>query len=219
VNFVGEVLRSELPMFIVSIVIIIGFLQYYLNIELLKYLAGNIRTWAIIMTATAAGVGIINLLLRYFRQIMKREPYWYLNIWAILLTATLTITGLMGNIGTNSIYIWIMSNIYINTDASIFAMLIFDLSTAFFRTFKLRNLDSGVLLICAILVLFRDAPIGALILPQFETLGRWLYDIPGVAGSNGVTVVAAIGGLAFAYRVLIHKERTSLGISLEAKGE
>jgi hypothetical protein len=208
-----SIVRRELPLFLATIVIFVGVFQYYIDFPIITTLASNIRTWAMIIAAVGSGIGLVNITFRYIRNIQNKTEFWYFNLYTLLIAGITAILGLMGQFATNPTYNWIINNMYMPTDATLYSMLIFDISTAFYRAFKVRNIDAGILLICASLIMLRNAPIGAAIWPPFSSIGRWLYDFPSTGGSRGVGLVTAIGTLAFAYRVAVWRERTVIGVT------
>ena len=212
----SEIVRRELPLLILSIVILIGLFQYFIAIPLLKDIAGILRNWSIIMMSIAAGVGITNLVRQYTNEVIHKEAYWYLNIYTFFLIVITVIFGLQIPLGTNPVYIWIISNLYMPTDATVYAMTAFDIIGAFYTAFKIRNKEAAVLLVCCVLIMLKNAPIGAAVWYPIEDIGRWLYDFPSAGGSMGITLVAAVGVLSFGYRVITHKETSIVGVIEES---
>jgi hypothetical protein len=191
------------------------FIDYYVESTLFDTLAQTLQEWNIVFSTFAAGVGLIALILHSVRRIKQREPFWYLTYWMFICAIATSITGLMYPFGDNAIYKWIMSNVYLPIDGSIYAMLAFDISHAFYRTFRVRSREAFVLLFCALVVMLKNAPIGPAIWPGFETFGSWLFNNVAAGGSRGFKFVATIGTIAFAMKVFFGHESAAIGLESE----
>lgn len=214
----SDIMRREIPLWIVSFMLLVGVLQYYIDIPLLRDIAGNLRTWALIMTAIAAGVGIINIVLRYSRRISERQEYWYFYVWTLLVMVIVALPGLIPPFATHPIFEWIITNVYMPADASIYAMVYLDIVHAFYRAFRARNIDASILLIAAFFIMIYNAPVTSFYLPSVAPFGKWLLDNVGTASGRGIGLVTAIGILAFTYRVLVHSETSVVGV-IRMEGE
>jgi uncharacterized membrane protein len=192
--------------------LVVGILQYYIDIPLLQNLASDLRTWALIMTAVASGVGVINIGIRYGRRISERREYWYLYVWTLLVMAIVAVVGLIPPFATHTIFEWIITNVYMPADASIYAMVFLDIVHAFYRSFRARNIDATILLMAAFFIMIYNAPATSFYLPSVAPIGKWLLDNVGTASNRGIGIVTAIGTLAFTYRVMVHKETSVVGV-------
>jgi hypothetical protein len=192
--------------------LVVGILQYFLYIVLLISLASYLRTFALIISAVASGVGIINITIRYVKNITERRPYWFLNVYTLLLMLIVAATGLMGPLATHPTFEWIISNVYMPADASIYAMVYLDIVHAFYRSFRARNIDAAILLVAAFFIMIYNAPVTSYYLPGIAPLGKFLFDNMGTASNRGISLVTAVGTLAFTYRVLVHRETSVVGV-------
>jgi hypothetical protein len=203
--------KSELPSILTSIIVIWFFATYFLAIDV-SAIDSFILNSAIICTTLAVGVGIINLLAYTYREIQARSEWWYLRIWMLVMLVVTAAFGLMGDsYGSHPTYLFIMNSIFVPVDASIFAMVMFDISAGFYRTMRARTWESSILLICAFLLILKNAPVGASIWPGFETIGTWIYDVPSGGSGTAFRLVSAIGIMALAIRVILRHERELIG--------
>jgi hypothetical protein len=208
----SNLLKREVPLGIGSLIIAILFVDYYTSIDFLHTISLNLADWAVILSALAAGIGIINILKRTAGQIQERATYWYLDIWTLLLMAVVAISGVIGAYGTHPIYTWIMSYIYIPIDAAVFAMVSFDIIAAFYRTFRLRTLESSVLVVVGIFILMMNTPFLGTI-PGATVIGNWVKNVPMLGSARALTTVTAIGYVGIAIRALLWKEKPSMGVT------
>ena len=191
------------------------FTVYFFIDYLIAWPIGNVTEFflntAILCTALATGVGIINMLRLYLTQIKRREPYWYLRIWSMVMMVVTTAVGLIGVWGTHPTFKWIMLSVYAPIDSSIYSMVAYDICSAFYRTIRARNIDSSLILIMALFVMAKNAPIGEAIWSGFVPIGEWIMEVPSTAGSRGFVIVSGIGALSLAIRAILGREKEILG--------
>lgn len=214
----SQIIKRYLPLGILSSTIVIVIAQYYLTFQLLKDISSVILDWSIIMATIAVGLGIMNLLSRYAKNITQRKTNWQFDVYTILVIIVVTGTGLMYPFGGNSTFQWIISNVYLHGDASIYAMVYFDICFAFWRAFKVRNTDAAILLVAAVLVMIYNAPLTQNMFPTIAPIGKWLFDNPVTASNRGISMVIAIGTLSYVFRILMQTELGAIGIG-EQTGE
>jgi hypothetical protein len=202
--------KRDFPVVLMAFFTAYFFVDYFITWPLDKISEFLLNT-AVLCTALAVGVGIINVLGLTWSQVKKRDPYWYLRIWSVVMMVVTTALGLIGVLGTGPEYKWIMVNVYSPIDATIYAMVAFDIASAFYRTIRARTLDATIILICATLVMLKNAPIGAAIWSGFDNIGSWIFDIPSTAGSRGFIIIGAIGAVGIAIRALLGREREMFG--------
>ncbi|GAG63962.1 unnamed protein product, partial [marine sediment metagenome] len=106
----SEILKREVPLGLATFIIALLFFDYYIKIEAVRSFALSLTDWAIIIGATGAGVGVINMIMRTLQDVTKKEEYWYLDIYMLVVMVVMTITGLIGTYGTHPVFSWIMMN-------------------------------------------------------------------------------------------------------------
>ena len=211
----SEMLRREIPMGVVGFVIALMFFDYYIRTDITRGLADLVRNWAVIVTATAAGVGVLNAVLRSGDRIRKKQPYWYIEIWTLVVMVIVAVSGLIvttGGFGTHPVFNWVMTNMYRPIDSSVYGMIIFDIAIAFYRTFRARTVDATILLVSAFIVMVRNAPITGGLMPWFIPIGDWVNNIPTGGASRAFIMVASIGLIGFAIRSMLGHESTTVGV-------
>ena len=208
----SELLKREVPLGLATVIIALLFFDYYIFFDVTRNLATSLTDWAIIITATAAGVGVLNMIIRTYQNISKRAEYWYLDIYMLVVMVVMAGTGLIGVYGTHPVFEWIMMNAYLPIDASIYAMVFFDIVSSYYRTFRVRSRDSAILFICAFIIMLKNAPLTGGLLPSFIPIGDWMLNIPSTAGSRAFIIVASIGVVAFTIRTMLQTERTTVGV-------
>ncbi len=116
---------------------------------------------------------------------------------------------LWGNHGR--MYQWLYDYVFAPANATMFSLLAFFIASAAFRAFRAHNLEAGILLCTAILLLLGRATIGAAISPFFPEISDWIMNIPNNAGYRAIMMGAALGGIATGLRIILGLERSHLG--------
>lgn len=100
--------------------------------------------------------------------------------------------------------------IYMALSATIFSLLAFYVASAAFRSFRARNLLSGLLLVSALVVMIGGVPIGGQIWEGLPWLREWIMTWPNTAGQRAIQIGAAIGVIASGLRIIFGVERPYL---------
>jgi hypothetical protein len=208
----SEALRRDIPLGFSSLIIIVMIIDYYIFIPGLRAVSEDLQKWAVISVALASGVGIINICTRSARMISRRAPYWYMEIWQWVMMIVVAITGFIGGYGVSHQFEWIMVNMYQPIDASIYAMVMFDITYAFYRTFRLRTLEASLLFVAAFFTMSKNTPLFGAIVPILPAIGDWFIGVPSGAGSRAFTIITSIGIIFFAIRALFWYERGTIGV-------
>jgi hypothetical protein len=106
---------------------------------------------------------------------------------------------------------WIYDYVFAPCNATMFALLAFFVASAAFRAFRARNIEAGLLLAAAIIVLLARAPMGAVISNWLPDLAQWILDIPSNGSRRAIIMGAAVGAIATSLRVILGLERSHLG--------
>ncbi len=88
-------------------------------------------------------------------------------------------------------------------NAMIFALLAFFIASAAYRAFRIRTVESSIMLAAGILVILSQAPLVEPVWMGLPIARDWLLSIPNVAGQRGITIGLAIGIIAFTLRRLV----------------
>jgi hypothetical protein len=97
-------------------------------------------------------------------------------------------------------------------DATIYALLVFFLTSAAARTFKVRDVESSLLMIAAFITFMYQAPLTEYLLPVFSQPGLWLQNNLAMAATRVFGFSAALGGIVLAIRLLTGKEMAMIGL-------
>jgi hypothetical protein len=166
--------------------------------------------WAAILTAFALLLGFGNVVSVHWNRVYTRKPG---AIYSIVLLLALFITLLIGIveyyfdaplfITFEDIFDFVLQPL----EATLFSLLAFFIATAAFRAFRVRNLETVVFVLFALIVLLGQVPIGIYLWPELPIIKDWILNVPTLAGVRGILLGVALGTIATGLRVLIGAER------------
>jgi hypothetical protein len=202
--------RKEVSLGLIWITVLIVFADYFFGGATL----GNAFTsltvnWSVIISNIAIFVGGLavfqrSIVLARMERVEMTERFMY--GWQALIAAFLFILGSTLGIQSSS-YSWIYNYILLPSWQTIYTLIIFYMATASYRAFRARTAPAAVMLICAIFVLLRNAPIGEAVWTGFYDIGQWILDVVNLGGSRAIMIGAMIGATSLLIRILIGQER------------
>ncbi len=202
--------RREIITAIPIIITLIMFAEYFFNIPAIASVAENLRTWAVVISNIALGLGVVNLVRNHGRHIQKRTPgRWFFSAWLLLMFVAVLAFGL---IGTDSAgYQWSFQYIYTPLGQTMYATTGFYIFSSAYRAFRARNLDAALLLIAGCFVVLTNAPVGEVIWKGIPIIGTWIKENGQVPAYRIFTMTAGYGLLAYGFRVILGRERGFYG--------
>jgi hypothetical protein len=175
----------------------------------LIYPATVVRSMAVILGGFALTLAAISLTIHHSKRVIERTPgYWYFSVITIVSLWGMTFAGLISQpIGTGAVFTWIFDWFYSQVDRAMFATMAFWIAGAAYRAFKIRSVESTILIVTAVVVLLANASVTETFTPLFTSARTWLFDIPNRGAYRGILISAALGTVALSVRVLMGKER------------
>jgi len=199
---------AEIVLFLVAVITLADFVW---RAAPLQTFATDLNNWAVIIGAFSLGLGGYSLTMRNLRIISRRRDGWPYSIVLLVTMVIFVATGLITGSISSEQYNWIYSNIIQPVSSTMYGMNAFFIATAMYRAFKARTLQAVILLIAAIFIMLRNAPIGGVISPIIPLIGNEIWDLSTKTGMRGILIGIGIGTLALALRVIIAEEKTPLG--------
>jgi len=180
-------------------------LDYYLTVPLFKTVAQEVRAWAVIISAFALGLGAINLIRVHSANVRKGRQGVFSSV-LIAGFAIIVVVGLSGGT-TSETYNFLFNNVVVACGTTMYSMLAFYLASASFRAFRARNLEAGILLVSAVVLMLGRVPIGEVISPGLPGIADWIMNVINTAGQRGVMICSALGYISISLRMLLGLER------------
>lgn len=201
-------LKREGPLLLLGITFGVMIAEYFLVPEVLKHIASDLKSWAVIIMALAVVYSTLSLFTSHAKRVSNRtEGKW---IYSLVLLICLVVMVGLGLIQGNKGYLY--RNLYSNIASPIGSAMVgttaFFITSAAYRAFRARNKEAAILLIFGVLVMLGNMPMSPLIFPQ---LREWIMDVPSAAGFRGMWITFAIGMIAVAIRTILGHERAALG--------
>jgi len=185
----------------------------------LQMVADNSLAYLTAMILTAFAIGIINLTRIHWRNIKLRRADWKFSLVLIGSLYGMAIFSIIASpfaLDPRGFVIpsWVIDvispvwnflyyNVLVSINTSIFSLLAFFIASAAYRAFKIRTMESTILLIAGLLVIIGEAPISDLIWPGFSAIQNWIMLVPNTAGQRGILIGAALSIVAFSVRRMI----------------
>lgn len=165
---------------------------------------------AILLAAFALFLGVLNLLRVHARKLRERPSDRLYSFVLLVVMLVVLVFGLPPVEGEPSgplqpVVQWLFENVQLPVQASLSALLVFLLITAAYRLLSLRNAESAVMLIVALLVLLGQAAVG--IFPPLSAVRDWIIAVPALAGVRGILLGVALGAVLTGVRLLLGIER------------
>lgn len=204
-------MKRQLPLILVAVTALFVMAMKFFNFgtfgsEAIK----QADVWLQVTYEFAFLLGAINFTLLHYGNVALRRPKWIYSaiaLAAMVLTCVITlIDGVNGKIA-----VFLYDNIANRIDSAIYALLGFYVCSAAYRSFKLKNLEAGILLVSAVVLMLAQAPIGEALLPGISKVGEWILNVPNSAGMRGIRLGAGIGAYAASIRVILGLERSWTG--------
>jgi hypothetical protein len=169
---------------------------------------GTLAQWVAVLVGFALLVGLGNLIKVHIGRVFRRDEGWFYSL--IVVGSALVVLGLGligGGPGTESVA-WVFQWIYQPLGAAVFSLLAFFLTTALFRSLRLRSREAMVMLVIALIVVIGQAPFSAgSPLDIVASVKDWLLDYPALAGIRAIILGVSFGAIGLSIRILLGFDR------------
>jgi hypothetical protein len=203
-------LKSTVPVIITAIIGVLTILDFYVPVQAINDTASVLRSWGIVISAFAMGLGAVNLVRRHSTLVSKRDKSAFFSILLLGSMAATIVSGLF--LGTSSaFYDFLFTNILTPASSTLYAAIAFFILSAAYRSFVAKNLDGWILLVTAVIIMLGTAPIGKVISGFFPTASQWIQDVPNTAGQRAIMMGAALGVVSSAIKTFLGYDKSYLG--------
>ena len=183
---------------------------YFIEWQTLQELRLLFMRWAILLSATALLLGILNLLAAHMHKVTQQETGWpYSALLIIILLGTLVLGLVFGP--DNRVVLSLFEYIQLPVEATLMALLAVSLAVAGVRMVaRRRDVYSLIFILTALLVLLGTAPWpfgGGGMTAYFGWLRNWLAQVWAAGAARGIVLGIALGAVATGLRVLLGADR------------
>jgi hypothetical protein len=203
-------LKRILPTAIAMAVGILVLVALFTSNPMLDGIGAYLVNLAVIVAAFALFLGVLNVLRVHARRVREGQKGRFYSV--VLLAAMLVVIALglptvpdQPSGPAQPAVAWIFQNIQLPIQASLSGLLVFFLVTAALRLLTVRNLESAVMLLVALLVLAGQVTMG--LVPLLPEIRDWILNVPAMAGVRGILLGVGLGAVLTGVRLLLGVER------------
>ncbi len=183
---------------------------YFVEWPMLQELRLHFMRWAILLSAAALLLGILNLLAAHMHKVTEQEDGWpYSALLIIILLGTLVLGLIFGP--DNRVVLSLFEYIQLPVESTLMALLAVSLAVAGVRMVaRRRDVYSLIFIFTALLVLLGTAPWpfgGGGLTGYFGWLRNWLAQVWAAGAARGIVLGIALGAIATGLRVLLGADR------------
>ena len=201
--------------FYVSLIIVISVFIYVPYFFEVPQALTNLENWMIdttvVIAAFAVWVGFITSTRREVIRIQRRRRGWYYGFIVLILSWVMVIVGL-GVSKTNIIFEFLQYASVLPGDSTIYAILVFYLTSAGARAFRVNSLESALLTLGALFILLKQAPLGEVLVPWAGPIALYLQDSIAMAATRVFSMSLAVGAVVLAIRLMMGQEMALVGL-------
>jgi hypothetical protein len=203
-------LRRTLPLVLATVLGVYIFIDYFITLPgALSNIADYFKSWNSVVTAAGLIVGGVAFLIQYSKIIReKSEERWYV----IIILVSFIVQFVAGVPGFEWLFEWVNGQVRDPLELAAYAMVLMFITTAAFRSFRARTIDTGLMVICAFFVFLLNAPMIPAAFPALAVPGDWIFNNI-VLGVRRATTISAYLGIFFLWlRTVLWMEKRSLGV-------
>lgn len=180
---------------------------YFFDIPMLVDLRNLLLEWALILTAVALVVGVLNLLRVHWSKLKNRQKgYPFSVVLIVSLVLTILVVGILGP--TSQPSLWIFQYLLLPVETSLMAILAIVLVYAAAQLLRRRpNIFALIFVITALFILMGTLSIPGLEIPFISELRAWVTQVWATAGARGILLGVALGAVATGLRILTGSDR------------
>ncbi len=166
-------MQTQLPVIITFISGIAMIVFFFIPRDPFSQMQELTASWYVIVFGFSLLLGIDSLILYHWRKIRRGDKDSLFSIALIISFFISLFWGFWawykygGPFVSNSSYLWLFRNVYLPLDATMFSLLAFFIASAAYRAFRVRNIESALLLISASIVMMGRVPIGGYVFIPF----------------------------------------------------
>ena len=223
-------LKREVPLIITMAVGWFMVLEYFS--PYLEPVSTELQSWAIIMTALASVLGVVNVARINLLKLSRKQEDWQYSIALLVGMAVMILLGtvlpmIKSIFGIESAWVagyaldgvnkgtWFYQFydfLFYPMQATMFSLLAFFIASAAFRAFRIRSAEATLLAVTALVIMIGRVPIGDAISNGFlPELSDWIMSVPNLAAKRAILIGAALGAISTGLKVITGVERNFLG--------
>ena len=197
------------------------FVQFFVPLKWMETIYNEALTQYIVISFFAYILGLFSLVRMHTNKVKRKTPDMIYSLVTLIGLGVMILFGLLvpffsrsaalGGIREGTVVNWLFYNTQVPMQATMFSILAFYIASAAYRAFRIKNLEAGLLLIAAMLVMIGRVPLGAYMWDMFPEIARWILDVPNLASKRGIMIGVALGMISMSLKIILGIERHYLG--------
>lgn len=208
-------MRRQIPLFIVLILGIFFFIQFFVPSKLSTKIYQTALQWEIIIGAFAIVLAIGSLVNHHLIKIKRRREHWQYSYATLIGLVAMASFGILGRFKGLQFFSEWYYLIYIHLqapmDSAMFAILAFYMASAAYRAFRARSKEALLLLASGFIIMLGVIPFGALLWDRIPDIAEWIMQVPNMAAKRGILFGVGLGMTATSLKIILGIERSWLG--------
>ncbi len=217
-------MRRTVPLLITFVAGVFMIATFFFNPgSLPQEAATRIKDWGLILAAFAVVLGTGNIIRVSIHKARKGEERFFKLVLLVCLFVTLGLGLFFGSDeqirkswlnfglfqGEHNPFYWIYQHVQLPLGATMFSLLVFYITSAAYRAFRVRSLEAGILLATAVIVMLGQVPISSAL--GLDVVMEWIMAVPNVAAKRAIFMGAAMGIASMSLKIILGIERSYLG--------
>jgi hypothetical protein len=218
-------IKKQVPILLCFLAGLLPIITFFFTVPggKLQETSDTLEQWLVVVSGFALLLGVISVLQVNLRKISRKDKGWLNALWLLLSMFIMAFWGLLDafdlsvfGVAGSTGFQWIFDAAFQPLQATMFSLLAFYVASAAFRAFRVRNLEAGLLLAAALIIMLGVNPITLGFFPWLTDWTNWIMNVPNTAAQRGIIIGAALGAASMTLRILLGIERSWLGLQ---KGE
>jgi hypothetical protein len=208
----SSIIRRHGPYLTITLLIVFFFITYLFTTPQPVQLFGTqLVQWASVVGYFAILVGTIDIVIYHLKPLRSKEAgQWQYSVVLLIITAVgvvLGTTGVLSGAGINyQPFAWLYNAIYVPSNATVYAILVFYIASASYRAFRIKNAQAAFLVLIGFIIMFADIGLGYVIWPGFVPLGNWINTYPVAAAFRPIIIGSGLGVIITGLRALLGRD-------------
>ena len=199
----SNVVQRDLPHLILLICVIFVIADYYVaDAPLINDGATFVTQSTRIISAFSQALGAIIIVRHSYSAYREKTEGWYLQLYGVALFLLFVVVGLGLSID-HPFYDFLFKVGFQALDVAGDSFLMFMIISAGIRVFRIRNLESAIVVIVLVITVLSQVPIGEFIWSDFPQLGLWLDNYPVTGAYRGILITSAFGAIMLGARMIL----------------
>jgi hypothetical protein len=224
--------KKQLPILLCFLAGLLPIIAFFFTApqDSLQRSVDKVEGWMIVVSGFALLLGVVSVFQVNLKKISNRSQGWLNSVWLLASMVVMAFWGLLnafdalpafqdanvfGVTGQQG-FTWIFNAAFQPLQSTMFSLLAFYVASAAFRAFRVRNVEAGLLLAAAMIIMLGVNPVTQGFLPFLSDWTNWILTVPNAAAQRGIIIGAALGAASMTLRILLGIERSWLGLQ---KGE